>query len=167
MDGAGDKRLPASHAGPHKRARKCKDPQMAKLKELPEIPTLPKEMDEKYSGLRQQEYPPILLDHSWTKSVLYKHEFTDLTPGERVGNHFTRVKCRMRDLIHPPKPKAMKIQIDIQAYKAPPPTLEKKFTEGICSHSIMPIEVPSFKSFCILRILCLRWGRVLQFLFVI
>lgn len=112
-----------------------------KLKLLPPIPRLPKQIEEQFSGLRGTLYPPILQTHSWTKSAPYKQEFTDLSPGENIGNHFSGVRFRMRELIKPPKPKAMRIHVDIKKFKAPPPTLEKKYTQGICSYSIMPVEV--------------------------
>lgn len=112
-----------------------------KLRPLPPIPRLPKHIDDQYSGLRGTEYPPILQTNSWTKSAPYKQEFTDLSPGENIGNHFSGIKYRMKELIRPPKPKAMRVHVDIKAFKAPPPALDKKYTQGICSYSIMPVQV--------------------------
>lgn len=112
-----------------------------KLKPLPSIPTLPKAVDEQFSGIRSQEYPPILQTHSWTKSAPYKQELLDLSPGENIGNHFSKVRYRMRDLVLPPKPRSLRIQVDIGPYRAPPPTLDKRLTSELCSYSIMPVEV--------------------------
>ncbi|XP_035707277.1 dynein heavy chain 3, axonemal-like [Folsomia candida] len=116
----------------------------SKLKPHPPIPRLPKSVEEKFSsGFEGLEYPPILQTNSWMRSAPFKEEYTDLSPSENIGNHYSPPEARfkLKELAAPPrKNKKTKIVIDLKELKAPPPTLERKYlTTQPNSHSIMPL----------------------------
>jgi hypothetical protein len=120
-----------------------------KLKPHPPIPRLPKHIETRFSsGFEGIEYPPILQKNSWMRAAPYKQEFTDLSPSENIGNHYSppAARFKLKELKAPPrKAKKMIINIDLKDLKAPPPTLDKKYlTEKPNSHSIMPLVVSHF-----------------------
>jgi len=120
-----------------------------KLKPLPSVPTLPKEVQQQFidSSDTNSEYPPILQAHSWTRAVPFKDEYSDMTPSEKIGIHYCPkgARFRLKELsIVPKKKKKVEVHVDLKGMKAPPPSVKKnqRSINGIpTSCAIMTLEV--------------------------